>query len=167
MGVALACVASTLFFVSALAPGRTPLLLASWGVLGATVNPVTPLSLQHAAELTFPVSPDISSAAVLVAGNLLACVLVLTLPLVINSYLPDVACSTVATPLAGILVALQLVGLFAALMVKQDYRRAAAEKAGETTPLIAPPEEGGDGVGEPADGPKWRVVERRASWKMR
>lgn len=45
--------------------GRT-VVIASWSFLGLTLEPLMPLTLEHAAEMTFPVPADSSTALLLV-----------------------------------------------------------------------------------------------------
>ena len=51
-------------------PGNLPLLLSCWALFGAAVGPIGPVTLQHAAALSFPMPADSSAAALFFVSNL-------------------------------------------------------------------------------------------------
>lgn len=51
-------------------PGRPARLLVAWAFLGAVLEPLLPLTLEHAAELSYPVPADASTAVLIVRARL-------------------------------------------------------------------------------------------------
>lgn len=114
--------------------GRPALLLAAWGFSGAALNPFLPLCFSTAAEISFPVSADLSTGVLMVGGNLAGALLVVLLPLLAQPACGDVWSSTVAL----VLVATIACSLGASLFLRPDYRREAEEKAdGVCEPLLS------------------------------
>jgi hypothetical protein len=129
-GVMVAAVAATLAVLAAARPGAPAAVMATWAALGATLPPLVPLTLEHAAEVTFPISADASNAALIVGATIFACLLTLGLTPLLR--LPaSVSCATAATPAAALILACMVSGLGLTLCVKQDYRRSAYERGGD------------------------------------
>ena len=127
---------SSVFFLSSLRRGADAALLASCGVMGACLIPLLPISLENAAECTYPVPEEVSSGLLLIVGNYFGLLLVLLLQALIPAP-SDSTCSTPATPFAGVFVGTLLLAGLALMLFKKDYRRQAAEQAGGTAPVAA------------------------------
>jgi hypothetical protein len=127
-GVMAAAVLGLGAVLAATRPGHAGLLVAAFALLGACLQPLMPLTLEHAAEMTFPMGAEVSTSFLFMAANIFAYLLVLLLTPLLA--LPRSAtCSTVLTPAAGTVLALMVAGLACTLAVRQEYRRGAAEAA--------------------------------------
>jgi hypothetical protein len=122
---------SSVFFLSSLRRGADAALLASCGVMGACLIPLLPISLENAAECTYPVSEEVSSGLLLIVGNDIGLLLILVLQALIPAPGPS-TCSTPATPFAGVFVGVLLEAGAALAFFRQDYRRQAAERGGSS-----------------------------------
>lgn len=119
---------SFVFFLSSLRPGQDMLLYVSSGMLGALLMPCLPVTLEIAAELTYPAPEDVSAGFMLNIMFLVQLVVLYVMgPLI--SMPATQSCTTVATPAAGLIVACFLVAGVCMGTVKTDYRRKAAEKS--------------------------------------
>ena len=103
----------------------------SWLLLGAFIQPLVPVSLEHAAELTYPIPADTSSAVLQTGANSLALFITFSLNPLLN-YDASASCSSVITPAAGLLFILMVVGCVCALPLTSDNRRLAVEGVGPT-----------------------------------
>jgi MFS family permease len=107
-------------------PNNLALIYTAWCLCGATLMPMLPISLEHAAEVTFPVSADTSSSILLIGANLVGMALIfalgplLQLPVSIN-------CSSVATPAAAVILSFLVVGLLFTLPIRAQLSRQAAD----------------------------------------
>ena len=128
VGIAVAGL-SSVFFLSSLRPHSDATLLASCGVMGACLIPLLPISLENAAECTYPVSEEVSSGLLLIVGNYIGLLLILVLQALIPAPSPS-TCSTPVTPFAGVFVGVLLAAGAALFFFRQDYRRQAAERGG-------------------------------------
>jgi len=123
-----AAVGATVMALAANARGSTPFVIAAYCVYGAAVMPIFPISLEHAAEVTYPIPADNAAALLLLAANLTSLALTFILTPLIE--LPaGQACDTLATPAAGVILGFTVVGAAIVLPMRRDYRRAAAEAA--------------------------------------
>lgn len=126
-----AAAASVAFVLAANRPGSAGLVYAAWCSAGAVLMPLLPLSLEHAAEATFPVSADASSAVLLTGANVVGMCLIFALGPMLQ--LPaSAACSSIITPAAGLVFAFMLVGVILALPLRHVWKRKAAETASLT-----------------------------------
>lgn len=123
-----AAVCATIFALASIGPGRDVMLLAAFACLGATLIPLLPVALENAAECSYPVAEDTSSALLMTVGQLVGIVLIYGLPPLL-ALSPD--CSSVATPAAALLLACMLLAAGAIASFSADYRRQAAEREGE------------------------------------
>lgn len=121
-----ACVASTVFMLASLQKGVEGMTLASWGVMGFTLIPLLPVSLENAAEATYPIPEDNSAGLLLLAGQLFGIVFIFLLTYLLGQP-PSSDCSSVATPFAGVILGCLLVAAGVLFTFKKDYRRKAAE----------------------------------------
>ena len=112
-------------FLLALRPGNAAALLSASAVLGAAAVPLLPLTLENAAEATYPTPEDSSAALLTSAGKLLGVVFVAALqPLAAAS-----TCTSVLTPAAGVVVGAMAVAALGLLSFRVDYRRTALERS--------------------------------------
>jgi MFS family permease len=107
-------------------PDNTALVLIAWCVLGATLMPLLPITLETAAEMTFPIPADTSTAVLLITANLIGTALtfilgpLLALPVSAN-------CSSVFTPAAAVILAFMVAGALMVLPVKSVFKRRDAD----------------------------------------
>ena len=104
-------------------PGDRTGLLLSWCLLGSFLQPLMPVTLEHAAEMTFPLSADVSNSALFVACNIFSAVLTILLAPLLQA----ADCDRPLTPAAALTVACMTVGAVLTWGIKRDYRRSAAE----------------------------------------
>ena len=111
-------------FLACLRPSQEALLLAACAILGASAVPLFPVTLESAAECTFPMAEDVSGGLLTMAGKGVGALLVLAMqPLISRS-----DCSSVATPFAALLLSVLLASTVSFFMFKRDYRRGDAER---------------------------------------
>jgi FLVCR family MFS transporter 7 len=124
-------VLAVLFMLGSLQPGNPDVAIAAFGVLGLLLIPLLPVSLENAAECTFPVPADTSASFLLGIGQLVGIVAIFALDPLIA--LPATQrCDTVATPSGGLLLALMVVaGALLLFGFKKDYRRQGSQREGE------------------------------------
>jgi FLVCR family MFS transporter 7 len=127
-GILLAVLAS-LFFLGSLRRDAGTALMVSCGVLGACLIPLLPISLENAAECTFPVPEEVSSGLLLIVGNYIGLALILVMQGLIPTPTPT-TCATPVTGFAGVFLGVVLLACAALFLFQKDYRRQAAE-AGE------------------------------------
>jgi FLVCR family MFS transporter 7 len=133
--------AATVLMLASLRPGAAAFPVAAFGAAGLLVLPVLPITLENAAECTWPVPEDNSAGLLMLAGQAFGVVFIFALPPLL-AVPPSSDCSSVATPAAGLILASLLAAAVAVLFVRVDYRRQAAEAAGGPTAAEAG---GGDG----------------------
>ena len=97
-------------------------MLGAAAVLGACLIPLLPIALENAAESTFPVPEDVSSGLLMIAGNYVGLALTLAMAPLLGG-----ACTSVATPSAGLAVGVQAVAVVALALFKGEPRRQEAE----------------------------------------
>ena len=125
-GTMAAALLATLAVLASARPGHVVSLILAFCALGATLQPLNPLSLEHAAEMTFPTSVEVSSTFLYASANAFAAVLVFVLTPLLA--LPvSKQCLRTATPAAAVVCASMTAGLALTLLVKQEYRRQAFE----------------------------------------
>ena len=112
--------------------GAVGWVLTTWALLGFTMGPLTPVSFEHACEMTFPVPAQASSAILIVLSNLVGFVetVVVTFLLQRGVAAGRDQCDGLLTPAAGFILSVSLIGATMTHFVREDYRRQAAE-AGE------------------------------------
>lgn len=118
----------TVFMLLALRPGNAAMSIASWAVMGFALLPLLPVSLENASECTYPIPEDSSSGLLLLAGQMFGVGFIFLLGHLV-SVPPSSDCSSVVTPLAGVILGSILLAAAVLLTFKKDYRRAAAEAA--------------------------------------
>ena len=139
MGAALAATAGVL---AASTPGHALRLVFAYCALGAALQPLLPLTLEHAAEMTFPVPADVSTSVLFTLANIFSGFLVLALtPLLAEP--ASKTCTSVFTPASGTVLTFMACGVLLTLLVKRDYRRSSCEHGG-----------GGDGSGRHQESPE-------------
>jgi hypothetical protein len=124
------CLLSTVAVLAANRPSIPGGVIATWLALGAGLQPLVPLSLEHAAEMTYPVPADVSSAILQTGANVIATVQTFALAPLLNLG-PTTDCSSVVTPAAGFILAFMALGFVITLFVKPELRRSAGGKGKE------------------------------------
>jgi hypothetical protein len=117
---------TTLAVVGTARPGAPAAVLLAWAALGFAMGPLTPISFEHAAEMTYPLPANSSTSLLNVAANLVGFIQTV----VITPLLADATsgtCSSVVTPAAGFTLGCAGVGLVFTQLVTKEYRRQGAE----------------------------------------
>lgn len=108
-------------------PGPAWQVLLAWSLSGFFMGPLTPLSFEHAAEMTFPVAANSSTTVLNILGNFVGFLeTVLVTPLL--ELTRSTECSTVVTWGAGFMMGCCAIGMVFTMLMWKDYRRQAAEK---------------------------------------
>jgi hypothetical protein len=116
------CLAATVLVLLVNRPGNAPLVVGAWLLLGAGLQPLLPLTLEHAAEMTFPVPADVSSAVLQTCANVAAMGQTFALtPLLVSGAAAD--CSSVVNPASGFVLGFMVLGLAATLPVRKVLKR--------------------------------------------
>jgi hypothetical protein len=116
------CLAATVFVLAVNRPGRPALVVGAWLLLGAGLQPLLPLTLEHAAEMTYPVPADVSSAVLQTGANVIATVQTFAItPLLGMGGAAD--CSSVVNPASALVLAFMAVGCLATLPVRKVLGR--------------------------------------------
>jgi len=110
-------------------PGDTAAVIAAWGVLGLLSGTLLngALTMEHAAEMTFPLPANVSVSVLAVTGSAISFAQV-----IIGTHLlqaPAVLACKSATGFAGFCALCAGAGLLLACLLKPEYRRARAETA--------------------------------------
>ena len=126
VGIVCAC-AGVAGFLAALRPGGSGALLAAAAALGAAAVPLLPLTLENAAEATFPVPEDASACLLTSAGKLAGVAFVA----VLQPMAAAATCASPATPAAATIAAAMAVAALGLLTFRADYRRTASERSAE------------------------------------
>lgn len=147
-GVMAAAVLTTALALTTARPGSAALLLIAYCALGCALQPLNPITLEHAAEMTFPLSPEVSSSVLYMFANTFAFALVFVLTPLLA--LPVSAqCTTVFTPAAATILGCMSAGLALTCAVRKDYRRSACEHRGgdsQEAPLLSSAADGAYGT---------------------
>lgn len=101
-------------------------ILAAWCVLGATLQPLMPLTIEHAAEMTFPITAETSTAVLLGFANIISMVMIFVVTPLLQMPVSE-KCESIITPASIVVIAIMLVGLSFTMAVQKDYRRQEAE----------------------------------------
>jgi len=118
-------------------PGAQGHLIVSWLVFGALVAPLIPITLEHAAEVTYPTPPDVSAALLFFGVNALCFALTLGLGDLLARYDVSLTCASVVTPFSALVFFFVLVGALVILPLKTRYLRAEANAAAEAKQAAA------------------------------
>ena len=117
---------TTLMVLGTAVPNATTAVLISWAALGFSMGPLTPISFEHAAEMTYPLPANSSTSLLNVVSNLVGFVqTVIITPLLAGA--DSSTCSTVVTPAAYFTLFNAGLGLLFSLLVVKEYNRQAAE----------------------------------------
>ncbi len=152
-----ASAAATMLVLATNKPGNAGALLASWAALGAAQGPLGPVTLEHAAEMTFPMSADSSSAALFIISNLWSFVQVSALsPLLARRV--SRTCASTLTPAAALIGTCLAVGCCLVMLLREEGRRAEAEGGAAKTEG-----EAGEAAEYAADAPLLTHAQQRAA----
>ena len=122
------CALSAVLVVAANRPDNFAFAFFAWLCMGAFIQPLIPVSLEHAAELTFPITADSSATVLLTCGNLVGLALTFAIGPLLDLP-PSAQCSSVINWASGFIVGFMMLGLLLVLPLRADNRRIAAEKA--------------------------------------
>ena len=137
-----ACCGACLWCLGANRPGNVYNVVAAYTVYGIISGPLVPITLEYAAEMTYPIPAD-NSAALLLAGSIyLHLFATLGVGRLLATDPVSRTCSSIASQAAIMLMVFAIFGAAVALLIKPSYRRiAVSEKGGEQalkSPRIMP-----------------------------
>ena len=122
LGIGAAAVGMVGFLCTLRPHGEVALLIAA-SLLGASAVPLQPLTLENAAESTFPIPEDTSASLLTGSGKLMGVVFVVALQPLVGAN----TCTSVVTPTAGAMGAAMVLSATCLLSFRADYRRREAE----------------------------------------
>jgi MFS family permease len=151
-GFSWASLAGAVAVMATARPSGFAAMLAAWALVGFCVGPLSPITYEHAVEMSFPIPAQTSAAVLIVSSNLLGFMETLGVTLLLKRP-ASASCSSTLTPAALFVVLMVTLGIVCAHMVQKDYRRQAADEeldaddgeggagevkgdAGEKTPLL-------------------------------
>ena len=132
-----AALACTVFMLGSLRRDAEDALTASFALLGFFLIPLLPVALENAAECTYPIPEDTSSALLMTIGQVVGIILIFALgPLLATP--ASAACETVVTPSAGFVLGWMVLAAAVIAAYRKDYRRQAAEAEESAASVGAP-----------------------------
>lgn len=135
-----ACFFSTIVLISMLKPENLAGLLLGWALVGFCLLPMLPACFELIAEITYPITSDISVGLLLVGGNVLGIPLVY----VLESLIPTVAWKN--APGSSLFVVLVVsVASSLLLLVRPTFKRRMAEEGEQSSPQLDRPLLAGEG----------------------
>lgn len=142
IGTTFSAILAAIFILGVNKPGSPGLVIAAWACLGFVIQPLLPISLEHAAEITYPIFPDSSTSILFSLANIYALVITYILtPLL--SWDVSLNCDSVITPAAGCIFFGFVLAFLFILPVKKEYKRIEAAKATAASKALGNDPEGG------------------------
>ena len=143
-GVVVLASAACVWCLGANKPGDQGNVIASWLVFGALSTPLIPITLEHAAEVTYPVPADVSAGLLFFGVNTVCIGLTLGLGDLLARYDVSIACESIVSPASALVFFFVLAGALVALPIRPSYARAKANRqATEVAAVEAEKAEGG------------------------
>ena len=103
-------------------PGNTILIVAAWIFYGFISGPLTPVTLEHAAEITYPIPADNSAALLYTGVNMLFLAVTLGVtPLL--TYDVSTNCSNIVSPSSALMLFFVVIGAFVVLPMSSELKR--------------------------------------------
>ncbi|RYG52199.1 hypothetical protein EON66_09985 [archaeon] len=126
VGITLA-VGACAFFLASLHPGNNAQIIASLALLGICLLPLLPLSLENAAECTYPIPEDNSAALMLFLGQMWGIMFIFVFNHLLENWPVSMHCTSIVTPFAGMMLFSLAAASAVMLLFGKDYRRQSAE----------------------------------------
>jgi len=120
-----------IFFLSSLRRNSYEVLIVSSAVMGGFLIPILPISLENAAECTYPLTEEVSSGLLLSLGNYVGLILAIAMQFVIPDAASPSSCNSPVTPLAGIILGSFSLAMLSIAFFRPDYKRQNAERGGD------------------------------------
>jgi MFS family permease len=102
-------------------------MYAAYAAYGVMFMPILPLTLEHAAEVTFPCPADTAAAWLLTGANVVGAVFTFVLTPLLEMPV-SLQCASVVTPTAGLVLGSMALAAAAGAPLVRDYRRRAVEQ---------------------------------------
>ena len=83
-------------------PGDAKLIVAAWIFYGFISGPLTPITLEYAAEITYPIPADNSAALLFIGVNLVFLAVTLGLTPMLTYYV-SATCSSIVSPSSALM----------------------------------------------------------------
>lgn len=125
--VTVLCCAACIWCLGVNVPGNAVLIIASWIFYGFITGPLIPITLEHAAEITYPVPADNSAALLFTGVNLFFLAIALG---VTNLLTFDVSvnCTSNVSPSSVLMFFAVIIGAAVVLPMSADFKRAAVKQ---------------------------------------
>jgi hypothetical protein len=130
------CTCAGMGIVLAVTRGGVPqaAVVAAWAALGLFSGTLLngALTMEHAAEMTFPLPANVSVAILSVTSSIVSFLQVVAATALLQAR-ASAACLTAATPFAAFTAGTAAVGLACCALLRPEYRRAEVEEAAAAT----------------------------------
>lgn len=133
INIAATC-AAALFMLASLREGDFLRLAIAFGAMGLFLLPLLPVTLQNAAESTFPVPEEATTAVLLIAGQFSG----VAFTSAYSQLLRHETCSSIYTPTALMTAGSLVVAAVPLLFFRGEYKRLMHEGEGNATLLLDP-----------------------------
>lgn len=105
-------------------PSNAILIVAAWIFYGFISGPLTPITLEHAAEITYPIPADNSAALLFTGVNLLFLAVTLGVTPMLT-YDVSAYCTNIVNPSSALMLFFVVIGAFIVLPMSDDLNRSA------------------------------------------
>jgi len=119
-------------------PGNVYNVVAAYIVYGMIGGPIIPITLEYAAEMTYPIPADNSAALLFVGVNYFALFATLGVGRLLATDPVSRTCSSIASQAAIMLMVFAIFGAVVLLPIKPTYRRATLSEKANDQPLKSP-----------------------------
>lgn len=104
------------------APGNLIFVIAAWNIFGFFQGPLIPITLEHAAEITYPIPADNSAALLFTGVNIVCLVMTLSLTPMLTDNV-SLNCSSIISPAAILVFFVVIFGALLSYPIKPEYKR--------------------------------------------
>ena len=122
--VTVLCCAACIWCLGVNVPGNAILIIFSWIFYGFITGPLIPITLEHAAEITYPIPADNSAALLFTGVNLLFLAVALGVTPLLE-FDVSVNCTANLTPSAVLMFFFVVIGAAVVLPMTADFKRSA------------------------------------------
>jgi FLVCR family feline leukemia virus subgroup C receptor-related protein len=134
----LVCCGTCLWCLGANRPGNVINVVAAYTMYGILSSPLIPITLEYAAEMTYPVPADNSAALLFTGVNYFSLALTLGVAQLLATDPVSRTCSSIASQAAIMLMVFAIFGAVVLLPMKPTYRRTTMSEKANDQPLKSP-----------------------------
>ena len=134
------CGGACLWCIGSNQPGNAANIVAAYIIYGGISCPLTPVTLEHAAEMTYPIPADNSAALLFTGVNMVFLAVTLGVGPLLMTDEVSLTCSNIISKTSTVLIVFTCVGSVIAIPMRASYKRAAV-----TIPVAAEEDVGVEG----------------------